>query len=77
MCSARETKMAGCSSLPKVALSYKWVIRDAEVFLSNSRQVRSPAFLTPLHSSTIEKASWELSISTTLISGFPDVFVSR
>ena len=53
----------GCSSLPKVALSYKWIISDAEVLLkNNSMGLRSPEFSIPLQSTT-EPASWSLLIS--------------
>ena len=55
----------GCSSLPKVALSYKWIISDAKVFLKNCEGgLRSPEFSTPLQSTTTngDKASWHLLI---------------
>ncbi len=54
----------GRSMLPKVPLSYRWVISDAEIFLKNcgQRGLGSPKFPTtlPLHKETT--AEWELVI---------------
>ena len=51
----------GCSSLPKVALSYKWIISDAKVLLKNCEGgLTSPEFSIPLQS---ESTVWKLLIS--------------
>ena len=52
----------GCSALPKIPLSHRWVINDVEIFLSKTRSLKSCSFCTPLPLKSFKKAFWTLSL---------------
>lgn len=60
------TTAVSITTLPKVALSYKWIINDAEVFLVHQKELRSQLFSLHLPSSKAnsagEQSSWCLRI---------------
>ena len=54
----------GSTSLPKRSLSYRWVINDAQVFLKNATDFRSPKFEInlPLRETSQRVSKWQLVI---------------
>ena len=54
--------MAGSTVLPKVPLSYRWVISDAESFLGKRSSLTSPLFSTPLPLKSYKKVFWRISV---------------
>ena len=65
-----QGKPRGTTSLPKVSLSYKWTINDAQVFLQHREQLSSPPFtllVPPFRPGgrKSESSSWHLNIQKT------------
>ena len=58
----RPNPMVGNTALPKIPLSYKWVINDATTFLSKNLTLRSPPFSTDLPLKKHKKAFWSVVI---------------
>ena len=56
----RPTPQLGTTKLPKIPLSYKWIINDAEIVLANRNLLRSPSFSTTL---PLKKAFWNVSVT--------------
>ena len=67
--SSTQTATAiGSTTLPKVPLSYKWIINDAKVFLKNCKVIKSPEFSLQLplklsHSASCNSIQYGLSTS--------------
>ena len=62
----------GSTSLPKRSLSYRWVINDAQVFLKNATDFRSPMFEVnlPLRETSQRISKWQLVIKKTVPASF-------
>ena len=55
----------GSTTLPRVPLSYKWIINDAKIFLANRGSLKSPEFSLQIPfngASSASKSSWHLVI---------------
>lgn len=84
MTSTQTAPVIGSTTLPKVPLSYKWIINDAKIFLKNCKILRSPEFSLQLpiklnHSASCPynvlataKVSWHLLLQRVKVSSPQD-----
>ncbi len=60
------TPSVSSTTLPRVPLSYRWIINDAEIFLERKTEVQSPPFslILPSNKASMGKqdSSWHLKI---------------